>query len=105
MALNSMYEKYNMDVVRTFYLEAFQLEDNWDSTRRQFALYLISLNNSHEELISKNLELSGKEVNEKKINEILSYTLHYNKLDYWDSILNVFLDKSYNCSKITKTNF
>jgi hypothetical protein len=90
MALNSMYEKHSLDVVRTFYIEAFQLEDNWDSIRRQFTLYLISLSNNHQELINRNSELSGKEISNQIFNEVINRVLNNDRIDYWENILFAF---------------
>jgi tetratricopeptide (TPR) repeat protein len=90
MALNSIYEKYSLDVVRTFYIEAFQLEDNWDSIRRQFTLYLISLSNNHQELINQNSELSGKEISNQKFIDVVVSALNTDRVDCWENILLAF---------------
>lgn len=103
MALNSMYEKYSLDVVRMFYLEAFQLEENWDSTKRQFVLYLISLSNNHQELINLNSELSGiKDISNQIFSKMLFKTLNVDRFEIWNNLLNVFWVNSVIASKSLK---
>ena len=91
MALNSIYEKYSMDIARTYYSEAFNLEDNWDSVKRQFLLFIISLKNVHSDLLSVNTKLSGKEISNQIIEEIINIYLNTEKKDVWDNILLIFI--------------
>lgn len=91
MALNSIYEKYSLDIARTYYVEAFNLEDNWDSVKRQFILFVVSLKNIHQELLSVNTSLSGKEISNQVIDEIILKYLTTERREVWDNILTVFI--------------
>jgi len=89
--LNSIYEKYSLDIARTYYVEAFNLEDNWDSVKRQFILFVVSLKNIHQELLSVNTSLSGKEISNQVIDEIILKYLTTERREVWDNILTVFI--------------
>lgn len=91
MALNSIYEKFSLDIARTYYFEAFNLEDNWESVKRQFILFIVSLKNIHQELLDINIRLSGKEISNKIIEEIISTYLDTDRSETWDNLLTSFI--------------
>ncbi|MEM4313338.1 MAG: hypothetical protein QXH95_04720, partial [Thermoplasmata archaeon] len=100
MALNSIYEKYSLDIARTYYFESFNLEDNWESIKRQFILFIVSLTNIHKEILDINSSLSGKEINDTILSEILSKYLNNEKQEVWNNLLNSYI---YNRVILTNT--
>ncbi|MCM8827645.1 MAG: hypothetical protein NC904_09065, partial [Candidatus Omnitrophica bacterium] len=85
MALNHITENSSMDVIRYYYLEAFSLEEKWESVERQVEVYLLSYKTSYTEL----LNLGSRD---PKIDESLLLTLSSDVKDYiWEGILSMFL--------------
>jgi len=85
MALNHITENSSMDVIRNYYLEAFSLDEKWESVERQVEIYLLSYRTSYTEL----LNLGSRD---PKINESLLFTLTGEIKDYiWEGILSMFL--------------
>ncbi len=83
MALNHISENSSMDVIRNYYLEAFNLEENYDANVRQLALYLISFKAQYSELLS---------ANNLSIDEALKYLFATDSRDnIWEGILSMFL--------------
>lgn len=86
MALSLIYNKLSRDVIRNYYLEAFNLEENWDSVKRQVELYLLTYKYSHEEL----MDVSRKP--EPNINDTLKIVLGGDMNEYyWEGVLSMFL--------------
>ncbi len=86
MALNHISENSSMDVIRCYYLEAFSLDEKWDSVERQVEVYLLTYKVSYTEL----LNLGSRK--EPRILESLSLTLNGDVKDYiWEGILSMFL--------------
>lgn len=95
MALNHISENSSMDVIRSFFLEAFSLEEKYQSTAPQVALYLISYKSSYTELLSTKTP---------SIDESLEFILEGESKEYiWEGILSLFLwNRSISAQLISK---
>ena len=83
MALNHISENSSMDVIRNYYLEAFNLEENYKYTAPQVALFLISYRSSYSELLSTKTP---------SIEEALKFIIDIDTRDnIWEGILSMFL--------------
>ena len=83
MALNHISENSSMDVIRNYYLEAFSLEENYQYTAPQVALFLISYRSSYSELLSTKTP---------SIDEALKFIIDIDTRDnIWEGILSMFL--------------
>ena len=93
MALNHISENSSMDVIRNYYLEAFNLEENYDANARQLALYLISFKAQYSELLA---------ANNTSIDEALNYLFNSDtRENIWEGILSMFLWNRSISSQIT----
>ena len=89
MALFKIYESEPLDIVRNYFLEAFNLEKNWTSVIRQFELFIVSLKNNHQEIIVK--IRGGQDITENDIFNSISEYFNSDRREYWDNLLNVFI--------------
>ncbi|MCX7998159.1 MAG: ATP-binding protein [Leptospiraceae bacterium] len=83
-------------LVRFYYLEAFRLEESFENTARQVALYLLSFITSYEELLEKNTpspeeSSKWKVFVEKMVDESLSHTIRNSPESIWEGMLSMFL--------------
>jgi len=93
MALNHISENSSMDVIRNYYLEAFNLEENYDANARQLVLYLSSFKAQYSDLLS---------ANNPSIDEALRYLFNSESRDnVWEGILSMFLWNRSISSQIT----
>lgn len=85
MALNHISENSSMDVIRSFYIEAFSLDEKWDSVERQVEVFLSTFKSSYSDL----LNLGSRE---PKLNATLTTLLEGDVKDYiWEGLLSTFL--------------
>jgi len=85
MALNHISENSSMDVIRSYYLEAFSLDERWESVERQVEVFLLSYKSSFSDL----LNLGSRH---PKINETLTTLLDGDIKDFiWEGLLSTFL--------------
>lgn len=98
MALNHISENSSMDVIRSFYIEAFSLEEQYKLTAPQVALYLKTYKSSYSELIATKTP---------SIDEALAFLLDAEEKEYiWESILSLFLwNRSISAQLIPKLFF
>lgn len=93
MALNHTSENSSMDVIRNYYLEAFNLEESYDANARQLALYLISFKAQYSELLA---------ASNTSIDEALNYLLSSDvRENVWEGVLSMFLWNRSISSQIT----
>ncbi len=102
MALNHISEYSSMDVIRNYYLEAFSLEENYNNTRPQVALFLASYRSTYSELLSTKTP---------SIDITLKFIIdNDNRDNLWEGVLSMFLwNRSISAQIISKlydnTNF
>lgn len=83
MALNHISENSSMDVIRNYYLEAFNLEEKFNLTAPQVALYLTSYKSNYSDLLSTKTP---------SIDDTLDRVLYGEVRDnIWEGILSMFL--------------
>lgn len=83
MALNHISENSPMDVIRNYYIESFNLDENFDANARQISLFLVSYKSQYSELLSStNVSLDNA----------LKFSLEGEYKDFvWEGILSMFL--------------
>lgn len=85
MALYHLSEKSHMDIVRYYYIEAFSLEDKWDSLTRQVSIFLNSFKMDYG-------ELSDSITNPTNIEDVLYRILGDDfRINNWDGLLSAFI--------------
>ena len=83
MALNHVSENSYMDVIRNYYLEAFGLEEKYQFTAPQVALFLISYKSTYSELLGSKTP---------SVDEALKLVIDSETKDsIWEGILSMFL--------------
>ena len=83
MALNHISENSPMEVIRNYYIESFNLDENFDANARQISLFLVSYKSQYSELLSStNVSLDNA----------LKFSLEGEFKDFvWEGILSMFL--------------
>ena len=101
MALANIYEKEEkLDLIRFFYLEAFGLEENWNSLVRQVVVFLNTYIMNHKELI----EVNAKE-KEKLEGKFLDSTIEkilVKRRSNWEGLINSFLSSRIITTEVLK---
>lgn len=93
MALNHISENSSMDVIRNYYLEAFNLEESYDANKRQLALYLMTFKAQYSELLA---------ASNTSIDDALSFLFSSDiRENVWEGILSMFLWNRSISSQIT----
>lgn len=93
MALNHISENSSMDVIRNYYLEAFNLEESYDANARQLGLYLISFKAQYSELLA---------ASNTSIDEALNYLFSADtRENIWEGVLSMFIWNRSISSQIT----
>jgi tetratricopeptide (TPR) repeat protein len=86
----------HLDIVRFYYLEAFTIEDSWDSVARQVGLYLWSFNASYSDLLSGN---------PPPFDDLYSDILSEDKEYIWQSLVSLFLANTAIAAKLVERLF
>lgn len=85
MALNHISENSSMDVIRYFYLEAFNLEENYRFTAPQVAIYLFTFKSNYTDLFSVSTKTPS-------IDDAVNFVLDGDyRENIWEGILSMFL--------------
>lgn len=85
MALNHISENSSMDVIRFYYLEAFNLEENYRFTAPQVAIYLFTFKSSYTDLFAVSTKTPS-------IEDAISFVLDVDyRENIWEGILSMFL--------------
>lgn len=80
-----------LDIVRFYYLEAFRLEESWDSVARQVGLYIWSLKANDSDLLSGNPPTFEELLNALEDRE-----------QVWNAIVNLFLSSNFIATKLVE---
>jgi tetratricopeptide (TPR) repeat protein len=81
----------HLDIVRFYYLEAFGLEESWDSVARQAGLYIWSLKANYSDLLSGNPPTFEELLNALEDRE-----------QVWNAIVNLFLSSNSIAAKLVE---
>jgi tetratricopeptide (TPR) repeat protein len=84
MATNHITENSSMDIIRSYYLEAFSLEERYDANVRQVVMYMMSYISQYSEL----LKLQSTKV---PIENLLTKTLSVYRNTIWEGLLAMFV--------------
>ena len=95
MALNHISDN-NMDIARFYYIEAFKLEDSWDSLNRQVALYFLTFIDSSSGILNNS---------SPAFDETIEKVLIDNNEIIWNGLLNIFIWNKTISSKLIKRIF
>lgn len=86
MAQNHIFEQSSLDIIRFFYLEAFSLEEKFEATRRQLAIYLLT------HIYDYNRLLNASSQRNPSLDDALKIFLMGDvDMRKWESVLSVFL--------------
>lgn len=85
MAQNHIFENSSMDITRFYYLEAFSLEEKYESTRPQVALYLLTHCYTYTQLLNASSKTPSVD---ESLKIFMSIDLDSKK---WESVLSMFL--------------
>lgn len=85
MAQNHIFENSSMDITRFYYLEAFSLEEKYESTRAQVALYLLTHCFTYTQLLNASSKTPSVD---EALKIFMSVDLDSKK---WESVLSMFL--------------
>jgi len=83
MALNHTSENSPKEVIRFYYLEAFNLEEDWDKLARQVSLYLLTYIKSYSELLN-----IGDPTIDKTLKDVFNYS---NSKIIFSGLLDIFI--------------
>lgn len=90
-ALAFISSREHFDIVRFYYLEAFGLEESWDSVARQVGLYIWSLKANYSDLL-----LGNPPTFEELLNAL------EDREQVWNAILNLFLSNNSVAAKLVE---
>lgn len=85
MAQNHIFENSSMDIIRFYYLEAFSLEEKFESTRAQVPLYLLTHCYTYTQLLNASSKTPSVD---EALKVFMSGDLDIKK---WESVLSMFL--------------
>ena len=96
MALNHISDNSPMDIIRFYYNEAFALEQSWDKTKRQVAIYFHTFTNTYAELL--NISAQDKVEVGSALTKMMDGDFDSKK---WESLLSILLYNSQISARIT----
>lgn len=104
MALNHIYERSHIDIVRNYYLEAFRLDENFQRSKRRILLYILTYKNSYESLVKFS---SQEEIGENLINSTFNELFDNDDVSIamWEGLLALFLSNVSIAAYLTKKLF
>lgn len=86
MAQNHIFEQSSLDIIRFYYLEAFSLEEKYESTKRQIALYLLTHIYDYTQLLNTSSKRNPSL--DEALKAFMTGDVDARK---WESILSMFL--------------
>ncbi len=82
MALNHISENSSKDIIKFYYLEAFNLEEEWSKLARQVSFFLLTYIRNYRELLN---------TRSPSLDDVLSELIFSENKQFWNGIIDMFI--------------